>query len=98
MDNVAADTSAASSVLAILEGGPATLPEASRVQAVSPFIQKIKISHYGGYEHFERIESLGESGPRQGTIFRWTSRTEIAELIAALRKRHASRDDVCGMP
>jgi hypothetical protein len=76
MNTIASGSSAAESVMAILEGGPATLPEASRTQIVDPLIQKIKVAHYGGYEHFERIP---ESVSHNEIVFSWTMRTEVAE-------------------
>lgn len=75
-------TSAAGSVRAVLEGGPASIPMASRTQTVGPHDEKIKLPHYGGYEHFERTGELGELGEsvaRQEVVFRWTMRTEMAE-------------------
>jgi len=64
------------SVLAVLEGGPTTLSDISRTQTVSAFAEKIKIPHYGGYEHFERTEEFLENSH---IIFRWMMRTEVAE-------------------
>jgi hypothetical protein len=55
-------SSAAGSVRAVLEGGPASFPEAWRVQAVGPQEEKIKIPHYGGYEHFERVGGFDGNG------------------------------------
>jgi uncharacterized protein (UPF0548 family) len=72
------EASTAVSVLAVLEGGPASLSEASRVLTVSAFAQKIKIPHYGGYEHFERTSEL-EKNASSHVVFRWTMRTEVAE-------------------
>jgi Family of unknown function (DUF5988) len=72
-------TSAARSVRAVLEGGPASIPRASRVQAVGPHEEKIKLPHHGGYEHFERTGEPGGGAPYQEVVFRWTMRTEIAE-------------------
>jgi hypothetical protein len=66
-------------VQAVLEGGPATIPIASRIQAVGPLDEKIKLSHYGGYEHFVRTGSLVEDTSCQQIVFRWSTRTEIAE-------------------
>jgi hypothetical protein len=65
-----------SSVLAVLEGGPTTLSDVARTQIVSAFTEKIKIPHYGGYEHFERTNELEENSH---IIFRWRMRTEVAE-------------------
>ena len=61
----------------VLEGGPANLPAELRSHRVSPVAYKIKVRHYGGYEHFER-DSVGVNadGP---VVFRWTRRTRIAE-------------------
>jgi Family of unknown function (DUF5988) len=73
------DTSISASVRAILEGGPASIPTALRIQAVSPLEEKIKLPHYGGYEHFERTGWLDEDTSPQDLIFRWTMRTEVAE-------------------
>jgi hypothetical protein len=67
------------SVQAILEGGPTSIPTALRVQEVSPFAEKVKLPHWGGYEHFERAGSLIENTPGRQIIFRWTMRTEMAE-------------------
>lgn len=64
------------SVLAVLEGGPTTLSEISRTQTVSAFAEKIKVPHYGGYEHFVRTDELQENSH---IVFRWRMRTEVAE-------------------
>ena len=79
MDSITVKTSVANSVPAVLRGGPASLPQVSRSQLVDPFVDKIKILHYGGYEHFERVRALEENQSSQEIIFRWTMRTEIAE-------------------
>jgi hypothetical protein len=67
------------SVRAILRGGPESIPNESRVQLVSPLDEKIKLLHYGGYEHFERIPAINASGVPEEIIFRWKMRTEMAE-------------------
>lgn len=64
-------------ILAVLEGGPVSLPKASRTQLVEPLAEKIKIPYCGGYEHFERIGPLQENSVQ--TVFRWTMRTAVAE-------------------
>jgi hypothetical protein len=64
---------------ALLHGGPESIPDESRVQLVGPLDDKIKLPHYGGYEHFERIGSLDVIGVPEEIIFRWTMRTEMAE-------------------
>jgi Family of unknown function (DUF5988) len=79
MNNTATATFQANSVQAILEGGPTTIPASSRVQEVGPFDEKVKLPHYGGYEHFERIGSPIEDTSRQQIIYRWCMRTELAE-------------------
>jgi Family of unknown function (DUF5988) len=79
MNDITAGTVDTSSVQAVLRGGPATIPTASRLQEVSPFAEKIKLPHYGGYEHFERTASLVEDTSCRQVIFRWTMRTELAE-------------------
>ncbi|MDM4719700.1 DUF5988 family protein [Micromonospora sp. WMMA1363] len=38
---------------------------------------KIKVRHYGGYEHFERDPAGVVDGAP--AVFRWTGRTRIAE-------------------
>jgi Family of unknown function (DUF5988) len=73
------ETSISNSVRAILEGGPESIPKASRIQVVSPLDQKIKLPHYGGYEHFERAGWLDENTSSRDLVFRWTMRTELAE-------------------
>lgn len=72
------ETTGVCSVRAILEGGPESIPAASRIQEVSPLDEKIKLPHYGGYEHFERV-GWGENTSPQCLIYRWTTRTELAE-------------------
>lgn len=68
--------SVVNSELAILEGGPTTLAESLRTRIVSALAEKIKIPHYGGYEHFVRTSELQENSH---IIFRWKMRTEVAE-------------------
>jgi Family of unknown function (DUF5988) len=79
MEEPVKDALGAYSIWAILEGGPESLPEASRLQVVSPFDDKVKIMHYGGYEHFERTDLLFEGSSSPQIIYRWTARTQIAE-------------------
>lgn len=78
MDEIARDTRT-DLMWAVLQGGPEGIPETSRLHVVSPVDDKIKIAHYGGYEHFERTNVLDESGSDPQIVFRWTTRTEIAE-------------------
>jgi Family of unknown function (DUF5988) len=64
---------------AVLEGGPETIPESQRAQLVNAHDAKIKIPHYGGYEHFERNGESHRDDRHQPATFHWTMRTEIAE-------------------
>jgi hypothetical protein len=59
-----------------LEGGPTALPVDHRVLQVATTDSKIKVQHDGGYEHFELTD---ESHPEDHVVYRWTSRTRIAE-------------------
>jgi Family of unknown function (DUF5988) len=79
MEDTVMDRVDVNSVQALLEGGPSTISNASRVQVVSPLDEKVKLPHYGGYEHFERTASLVEDTSCRQIIFRWTMRTELAE-------------------
>jgi len=79
MDNTTEVTPAMRSVRAVLHGGPESIPSEKRVQLIDPLDGKIKLPHYGGYEHFERIAALHTSGSSAEIVFRWTMRTEIAE-------------------
>lgn len=79
MEEMVMDMVDLNSIQAVLEGGPATIPDTSRIQVVSPFDEKVKLPHYGGYEHFERTVSLVEDTSCRQIVFRWTTRTELAE-------------------
>ena len=79
MENIAAEPPSTDCVLAVLKGGPTSLPQESRTQTVGQLAEKIKIMHYGGYEHFERIGTSQERSRPGEIIFQWTMRTEIAE-------------------
>jgi uncharacterized protein DUF5988 len=79
MNNQMTDASPDNAVTATLEGGPASLPEASRIQMVTSDTQKIKVPYYGGYEHFERLISREENYSSAQITFHWTMRTEVAE-------------------
>ena len=79
MKDMTMDTAEINSVQAVLEGGPETIPAASRIQEVNPLDEKVKLPHYGGYEHFERIGSLTQDLSCRQIIYRWTMRTELAE-------------------
>jgi hypothetical protein len=79
MEDLAKSTLATNSVWASLEGGPTSIPDTLRTQQVNPADEKIKIPHYGGYEHFERVGGIDEFISLQQIVFRWTTRTEMAE-------------------
>lgn len=64
-------------VRAVLHGGPADIPEPMRVRRVCADEQKIKLPWLGGYEHFER--DAAAQAPLGAVVFRWTTRTRIAE-------------------
>jgi hypothetical protein len=62
---------------AVLHGGPSHMPAELRSQRMAGDTEKIKIEHYGGYEHFQRVE---DSPAGQTAVkFRWSGRTRIAE-------------------
>ncbi|MEH1102317.1 DUF5988 family protein [Micromonospora sp. CPCC 205561] len=62
----------------VLEGGPADLPPERRLLKAVAAGERVKIEHYGGYEHFER--QTGADPADDGPIaFRRTMRTRIAE-------------------
>lgn len=79
MDDVTQVTATVNSVRAILHGGPENIPTEKRVQLVGPLDEKIKLPHYGGYEHFVRTDQPGPIGISEEIRFRWTMRTELAE-------------------
>jgi Family of unknown function (DUF5988) len=60
---------------AVLEGGPQTLPKESRSLLIDPTEEKIKVPHYGGYEHFVRTNETVQDE----VVFLWNTRTEVAE-------------------
>jgi hypothetical protein len=68
---------AAGDIDAVLEGGPADLPSILRRRQTGPTEGKIKVTHRGGYEHFERVG--GQDGGNQPVVFCWTTRTRMAE-------------------
>ncbi|MBB2913047.1 hypothetical protein FHS43_004342 [Streptosporangium becharense] len=63
----------------ILEGGPADIPRTLRVDGVMAAGGKIKIPRNNGYEHFEWHEESPGADGREPLLFRWTTRTRIAE-------------------
>jgi hypothetical protein len=56
-----------------LRGGPPNFPENLRHPQASPAEERLKISHYGGYEHFERDPESGDP------VYNWVGRTCVAE-------------------
>jgi len=65
-----------------LEGGPSDFPTSQRTRRVlgrTAGDEKIKVEYYGGHEHFERVDALSGEDDSQVIVYRWTTRTEIAE-------------------
>ncbi|MFJ3922062.1 DUF5988 family protein [Streptomyces sp. NPDC090022] len=62
---------------AVLEGGPADLPE--RVVTAPAPGEDLKIAHRGGYEHFRATSRFHEGPQGRLPVFEWWERTEIAE-------------------
>jgi hypothetical protein len=79
MEEIVKADSGETHVRAVLVGGPASLPETSRVQSVSPLSERIKVAHLGGYEHFERRGERPGQAADTGVEYRWTMRTKAAE-------------------
>jgi hypothetical protein len=79
MKDMLTKTAEPGSLPAILEGGPTSIPAELRTQEVGPLEEKIKLLHWGGYEHFERAGDLVDDTSSRQILFRWTMRTEIAE-------------------
>ncbi|MFC4069036.1 DUF5988 family protein [Actinoplanes subglobosus] len=62
---------------ALLAGGPDSLPAELRRCAAPESDDRIKVEHWGGYEHFQR---RSVQNPDDGfVIFDWVTRTRIAE-------------------
>ncbi|MDN5747143.1 MAG: DUF5988 family protein [Pseudonocardia sp.] len=59
----------------VLEGGPLGIPRSMSTPAGAE-IDRIKIQHLNGYEHFELDPTTADSVPLH---FCWTMRTRIAE-------------------
>ncbi|BCB74371.1 hypothetical protein GCM10022251_60190 [Phytohabitans flavus] len=62
-----------------LEGGPSDFPDELRTCLATNEVYKIKVEHRGGYEHFERTDELSGLPDSGAVVYRWTSRTRIAE-------------------
>ncbi|MDT5040503.1 MAG: hypothetical protein QOE51_1488 [Actinoplanes sp.] len=56
-----------------LRGGPESFPEELRHPQVLTTQERVKISFYGGYEHFERDTESDDA------VYRWIGRTRVAE-------------------
>ncbi|MFD2767235.1 DUF5988 family protein [Micromonospora eburnea] len=69
--------SAAGALDVVLEGGPDTLPQEQRRRRVDPLTDTVKVCHYGGHEHFRKVD--GETTADGSSLFRWIGRTRIAE-------------------
>ncbi|MBW5485464.1 DUF5988 family protein [Streptomyces bambusae] len=63
---------------ALLEGGPADLPERV-VEVTVPAGEDLKIPHRGGYEHFRPADREQNSPEGPLPVYEWWERTEIAE-------------------
>ncbi|WFE39930.1 DUF5988 family protein [Micromonospora sp. WMMD998] len=61
----------------LLTGGPRDLASDRRTLQLDASPEKIKIEHLGGYEHFEPTGEHTTDG--HAVVFRWTTRTRIAE-------------------
>ncbi|HEY8371969.1 MAG TPA: DUF5988 family protein [Pseudonocardiaceae bacterium] len=66
-------------IKAILQGGPENLPASTRHCEVPTLEGEYKVEHAGGYEHFVHTGEFREEGGERLAVFRWSSRTEIAE-------------------
>lgn len=65
---------------AVLEGGPADILASERLRTVDAEESKVKLSHRGGYEHFDRTSEqlIGGDGTLRN-VYRWVMRTQVAE-------------------
>jgi hypothetical protein len=66
-------------VTAVLEGGPLDFPEAARKCLARLDDATIKIQHMGGHEHFQRVGAGAPADHAGPVVYRWTTRTRIAE-------------------
>lgn len=62
-------------VEAVLRGGPPGVPGSIRIP-LEPALDRIKVPHHNGYEHFELDPTTAHSDPMH---FSWVMRTRIAE-------------------
>ena len=65
-------------VTALLVGGP-EMHGVERVRRVPLSLERIKVEHYGGYEHFHRTGAAATTLAGGGFVYRWADRTRIAE-------------------
>jgi hypothetical protein len=79
MSGLSSQSSVGRAIDAVLIGGPVDFPETARKRSVTALGGKIKVTHRGGYEHFEYVAATGNSAVGAPAIFRWTMRTEVAE-------------------
>jgi hypothetical protein len=63
----------------VLEGGPGDLPDSERHRRATTQEEKVKVAHRGGYEHFERTSEVSSVFGEPRLVFRWTTRTRMAE-------------------
>lgn len=63
----------------LLSDGPSSLPEEERVQFATSLTEKIKHRFGAGYEHFVHQGEFITLDGEQVAVFRWTTRTAIAE-------------------
>jgi hypothetical protein len=63
----------------LLVGGPAALREADRIRVVDTLVDKIKLLFGNSYEHFAYSGESHELNGSRLPVFRWCSRTKIAE-------------------
>lgn len=69
-------------ITAVLVGGPESLPVELRRRRVNSSEERVKVPHYGGYEHFQRRPEWSggvSSVLADPTAFTWVGRTRIAE-------------------
>ncbi|MFG1843638.1 DUF5988 family protein [Micromonospora sp. DT228] len=66
-------------VAALLQGGPSDLPSSSRQCLVDGGQDKVKIQFMGGYEQFERTDEVVDRHGERQVVYRWTTRTRVAE-------------------
>ncbi|MGY1503351.1 DUF5988 family protein [Streptomyces sp. QTS52] len=64
---------------ALLCDGPAHLPQEERIQFATSLTEKIKHRFGAGYEHFVHDGEFTVIEGEQVAVFRWTTRTAIAE-------------------